>query len=163
MGEDDVFNDDFFDYEIPDDLKIEDEETDDREIDDEKIYDLLLVRSIQIYEFPYLDKPALLAKQNINSQLKFNLESAGLYCYKPNQRINGKKHLNLVTNCLIFKTNNQSEEQINIEFSNNNYKNLVEFNIIEEIHPSNYISPYLRGDDIDPCFLVQKNQFVSNY
>jgi len=128
-----------------------------------KTHDRLLIRPIQIYEFPYLAQSEPLAKQNINSQLHFNLESIGVYFYKSNQRINGIQSLNLIANLLLFKTNNLLKKHINIELLNNKYKNLVEFNVIEKIHLNNYISPYLKDKNIDPCFLIQKNQFVSNY
>ena len=129
----------------------------------EKTYDRLLVRPIQIYEFPYVATHEILAKQNINPQLHFNLESVGTYFYKSNQRINGVKSFNLVANLLLFKTNNLFKKHINIELSNNKYKNAVEFNVIEKIRFNNHISPYLRDKNIDPCFLVQKDQFVTNY
>ena len=128
-----------------------------------KTHDRLLIRPIQIYEFPYSAQSEILAKQNINSQLHFNLESIGVYFYKSNQRINGIQSLNLIANLLLFKTNNLLKKHINIELLNNKYKNLVEFNVIEKIHLNNYISPYLKDKNIDPCFLIQKNQFVSNY
>ena len=128
-----------------------------------KNQDRLLVRPIQIYEFPYLAQSEPIAQQNVNSQLQFNFESLGVYFYKSNQRITGIQSLNLVANLLLFKTNNLSKKHINIELSNNKYKNLVEFNVIEKIQLNNYISPNLRDKNIDPCFLVQKNQFVSNY
>ena len=85
----------------------------------EKTYDRLLVRPIQIYEFPYVATHEILAKQNINPQLHFNLESVGTYFYKSNQRINGVKSFNLVANLLLFKTNNLFKKHINIELSNN--------------------------------------------
>ena len=37
------------------------------------------------------------------------------------------------------------------------------FSIIEKIQFNNYIEPNLRDKNIDPCFLIQKDQFVSNY
>ena len=128
-----------------------------------KNHDRLLVRPIQIYEFPYLAPSSPFGKQSINSQLHFNLESIAVYFYKSNQRINGIKNVNLIANLLLFKTNNLFKKHINIELSNNKHKNLVDFNIIEKIHFNNYIAPNLRDKNIDPCFLIQKNQFVSNY
>ena len=129
----------------------------------EKKHDRLLVRPIQIYEFSHLAQSSPSLKQNTNPQFEFNLKSTSVYFYKSNQRINGIQSLNLVANLLLFKTNNLFKKHINIELSTNKYKNLVNFNIIEKIHLNNYISPHLRDKNIDPCFLIQKNQFVSNY
>ena len=128
-----------------------------------KNHDRLLVRPIQIYEFPYAAPSSPLAKQMVGSPSQFNLESTALYFYKSNQRINGIKNVNLIANLLLFKTNNLFKKQINIELSNNKHKNSVDFNIIEKIQFNNYIAPNLRDKNIDPCFLIQKNQFVSNY
>ena len=95
----------------------------------------------------------------VGSPSQFNLESTALYFYKSNQRINGIKNVNLIANLLLFKTNNLFKKQINIELSNNKHKNSVDFNIIEKIQFNNYIAPNLRDKNIDPCFLIQKNQF----
>merc|ERR1711935_116868 len=126
-----------------------------------KNHDRLLVRPIQIYEFPYLTPSS--PEQTISSQSQFTLESTAIYFYKSNQRINGIKNVNLIANLLLFKTNNLFKKQINIELSNNKHKNSVDFNIIEKIHFNNYIAPNLRDKNIDPCFLIQKDQFISNY
>ena len=126
-----------------------------------KNHDRLLVRPIQIYEFPYLSPSFPVQVQNSHSQ--FNLESTSVYFYKSNQRINGIKNVNLVANLLLFKTNNLFKKQINIELLNNRHKNSVDFNIIEKIQFNNYIAPNLRDKNIDPCFLIQKDQFISNY
>ena len=126
-----------------------------------KNHDRLLVRPIQIYEFPYLTPSS--PEHTISSQSQFTLESTAIYFYKSNQRINGIKNVNLIANLLLFKTNNLFKKQINIELSNNKHKNSVDFNIIEKIHFNNYIAPNLRDKNIDPCFLIQKDQFISNY
>ena len=128
-----------------------------------KNHDRLLVRPIQIYEFPHAMGSTPLSNQLVTSTSQFNLESRALYFYKSNQRINGTKHVNLIADFLLFKTNNLFKKQINIELLNNKYKKSVDFNIIEKIQFNNYIEPNLRDKNIDPCFLIQKNQFVSNY
>ena len=128
-----------------------------------KNHDRLLVRPIQIYEFPHAMGSVPLSNQLVTSTSQFNLESRALYFYKSNQRINGTKHVNLIADFLLFKTNNLFKKQINIELLNNKYKKSVDFNIIEKIQFNNYIEPNLRDKNIDPCFLIQKDQFVSNY
>merc|ERR1712157_337 len=104
-----------------------------------------------------------LKKQTVNLNSQFNLESAAIYFYKPNQRINGIKNVNLVANLLLFKTNNLFKKQITIELLNNKHKNSVDFNITETINFKTYIAPNLRDKNIDPCLLVQKDQFIGNY
>merc|ERR1712157_496558 len=126
-----------------------------------KNHDRLLVRPIQLYEFPYLS--SFSRELTSSSQSQFNLESTAIYFYKSNQLINGIKNVNLIANLLLFKTNNLFKKQINIELLNNKYKNSVDFNIIEKINFNNYIAPNLRDKNIDPCCLVQKNQFLGNY
>ena len=128
-----------------------------------KNQDRLLVRPIELYEFPYSAPSSPLEEQTSSSTAQFHLESKSLYFYKPNQRINGKQHVNLIANFLLFKTNHLSKKQITIELANNTHKKSVDFNITEKIQFNNYISPNLRDQNIDPCFLIQKNQFVSSY
>ena len=130
---------------------------------DEENQDRLLVRPIQIYEFPHLAPPSPFEQKSNGSESQFNLESKTVYFYKSNQRINGIKNVNLISNLLLFKTNNLFKKHINLELANNKHKNSVDFNITEKIHFNNYIAPNLRDKNIDPCLLVQKNQFVSNY
>ena len=125
--------------------------------------DRLLVRPIQIYEFPYATTSFPLAEKTVNYSPQFNLESKSLYFYKSNQRINGTKNVNLIANFLLFKTNNLFKKHITIELLNNKHKKSVDFNITEKMQFNNYIAPNLRDKNIDPCFLIQKNQFVSNY
>jgi DNA-directed RNA polymerase subunit beta' len=125
--------------------------------------DQLLVRPVEIYEFPYSNIHPTNLKLSCNEQSLFNLESKSVYFYKSNQSIKGIKNLNLVSNILSFKTNKSLNNNINIELSNNQKKNLVDFNVIEKLCLTNYIPPNLKYKDIQPCFLIQENQFVSNY
>jgi DNA-directed RNA polymerase subunit beta' len=125
--------------------------------------DQLLVRPVEIYEFPYSNIHPINSQLSYNEQSLFNLESKSVYFYKSNQSIKGIKNLNLVSNILSFKTNKTLNNNINIELSNNQKKNLVNFNVIEKLCLTNYIPPNLKYKDIQPCFLIQENQFVSNY
>ena len=125
--------------------------------------DQLLVRPVEIYEFSYSNIQPINSQLSCNEQSLFNLESKSVYFYKSNQSIKGIKNLNLVSNILSFKTNKSLNNNINIELSNNQNKNLVDFNVIEKLCLTNYIPPNLKYKDIQPCFLIQENQFVSNY
>jgi DNA-directed RNA polymerase beta'' subunit len=126
-----------------------------------KTTDQLLVRPIEIYEFPYSNfYPSNLEN---NNQSIFNLDSKSLYFYKSNQTIKGTKPLNLVSKVLTFKTNKSVNNNIRIELLNNKKKNSIDFNIIEKLCLTNYISPNLKYQEIKPCFIIQQNQFISNY
>mgnify|MGYP000719083774 FL=1 len=100
---------------------------------------------------------------NQESQTIFNLKSKALYFYKSNQFIKGIKNLTLISNVLMFNTNKLLNNNITIELSNNQKKNSVNFKIIEKLCLNNYIPPNLKYKDIQPCFLIQENQFLSNY
>ena len=125
--------------------------------------DQLLVRSIQIYEFPYSVKESNSLKNANHLHLPFKFEPISLYNYKSNQQINGIENFDLVANLLLFKINKSFNQNINIELSNNKNKKSAELKIIETLRLNNYISPNLRYKNIQPCFLAQKNQFVSSY
>lgn len=125
--------------------------------------DQLLVRPVQIYEFPYSTIDNINSKLNCDDSFILNVTSKSIYFYKSNQSIKGLQNLNLVSHVLSFKTNRSLNNQISVELSNNSKKNLVNFNVIEKLCLTNYLPPKLKYKDIQPCFLIQKNQFVSNY
>lgn len=125
--------------------------------------DQLLVRPIQIYEFAHSTNNSLpSALKNINNST-FNLTSKSTYCYKSNQLIKGTKDLNLISNVLIFKTNQALNKNINIKLSNNRKFGYINFDVIEKLKLTNYIIPSLRYQDIQSCLLIQDNQFISSY
>lgn len=125
--------------------------------------DQLLLRPVEIYEFPYSNIDKINSKVNWNDQSSFNLTLKSIYFYKSNQCIKSLKNLNLISNILIFKTNRSLNNNINVELLNNSKKNLVNFNVIEKLCLTNYLPPNLKYKNIQPCFLTQENQFVSNY
>lgn len=124
-----------------------------------KTTDHLVIRPIEIYEFPYSNNSLI----NLKNQPLFNLEPKSVYFYKSNQKIKGIENINLISNILRFKINKSINNDINIKLSNNQKKNCVEFRFIEKLSLNNYISPNLKYKDIQSCFLIQQNQFVSNY
>ena len=121
--------------------------------------DQLLVRPLEIYEFPYSTTTVI---ETPNESI-FNLNSKSIYSYKSGQSIKGIQNLNLVSSTLTFKTNKLLSNNIILELSNNRKTNSVDFHVIEKLTLNNYLSPNLRYEDIQPCFLIQKNQFISNY
>ena len=126
-----------------------------------KNIDQLLVRPIKIYEFPHFNDKQI-CPQTIN-QSTFQVESKSIYLYKSAQIIKSIKSLNLVSNLLTFKTNKSLNNNITIELGNHRKNQSVHFKIIEKLCLKNYIPPYLRYKDIQSCFVVQENQFVSSY
>ena len=123
----------------------------------EKNSEQLLIRPIEIYEFPHFK--LFESKSNSNSKL----ESKATFLYKPNQTIKGTKNLNLISNLLSFKNNKLLKNNIHIEVRNNQKTNSVDFQTTERLHLNNYISPYLKYKNLQSCFLVQQNQFVDSY
>jgi DNA-directed RNA polymerase subunit beta' len=121
--------------------------------------DKLLIRPVKIYELSYKNISPL----NLKSSEIFNLESHSIYSYKSHQSIKGIKSLDLISNILTFKTTKSLKNNLNIELLNNIKKNSVDFIITEKLSLTNYLPPNLKYKEIQPCFLIQKNQFVSSY
>ena len=121
----------------------------------------LFVRPIQLYEVPYLVPGSNSLHQKSNSQFQF--ESLSVNCYKSRQQIYGHENVNLVANLLLFKTTNFFKKNIHVQLVNNRSKKSVNFYTIEKLSLNNYISSNLRDKNIQPCFLIQKNQFIGNY
>jgi DNA-directed RNA polymerase beta'' subunit len=125
--------------------------------------DQLLVRPIEIYEFTNSDNSWTPSSLTTSNNSTFNLVPKSTYCYKSNQWIKGTKTLNLISNVLIFKTNRALDKNINIKLSNNRKVGSINFDVIENLKLTNYITPNLRYQNIQSCLLIQENQFVSNY
>jgi len=123
----------------------------------------LLVRPIEIYEFPYLilKNINLANKANQDSNFKFEINSR--YFYKSNQKIKGTKNLNLILNFLVFKSNKFLNRDINVELLKNKKTGSIDFNFSEKFNLNTYISPNLRYKKLKSCFLIQPNQFVDQY
>ena len=68
-----------------------------------KKFDQLLVRPIEIYEFPLSINSTFNSNLNYHDKSNFNFELKTAYCYKPNQTIKSKRSLNLISNILTFK------------------------------------------------------------
>lgn len=123
----------------------------------------LLVRPIDIYEFPYINQnvPNMI-NSGTNNDI-FTFKSKSLYFYKSNQAIKSQQGQNLISHILTFKTNKLVNKNVSIELRNNSKLKSVQFNLIENLSLTNYIPPSLKYKHIQPCLLVQKNQYISNY
>ena len=123
----------------------------------------LLIRPIELYEFPYSNVNLINSQNKINLNSNFKLESKTTYIYKPNQILKGTKNLNLAANTLTFKTNKLLNTNVNIELINNKKTNSIDFRISEKLCLNNHISPYLKYKNLQPCFIIQQNQFIDSY
>ena len=123
----------------------------------------LLIRPVELYELPYSNLNSINSQNKKNLNANFKLGTKIIYAYKPNQILKGIQNLNLVINRLTFKTDTFLNNQINIEFANNKKTNSVDFRISERLNLNNYISPYLKYKNLQPCSLIQRNQFVDRY
>jgi len=126
-----------------------------------KTTDQLLVRPFQLYEFP---KTTDLGVKSINNDNAiFNLTLDSIYSYKSGQFIKGHQNLSLIATFLKFKTNKLINNNLNFELSRDKKMKIINFNVLEKLSLNNYISPNLRYKNIKACFLIQQNQFLSNY
>ena len=129
-----------------------------------KKIDQLLVRPIEIYEFPHSMTSIFNSNLNYDDKSSFNFELKSIYIYKPNQTIKSKRSLNLISNVLNFKINKISNNNnINIELLNNQKYNVINLKIVEKLFLNNFIPPHLKYKNIESCFIIQENQFVSRY
>ena len=125
--------------------------------------DQLLIRPVEIYELPYLTILNANSQLSFKNSFLFNFCEKNLYFYKSNQYIKGIKDLNLVSNILTFKINKSINNNLRLELVNNQKNNSVDFIISEKLSLNSYIPPNLKYKNIQPCSLVQKTQFISNY
>ena len=123
----------------------------------------LLVRPIEIYEFPYTNLTCPSSLQLENSTSPFTIKSQFIYCYKPNQIIKGTKNLTLVSNVLTFKSQQLLNKSNNIELVQDKKINSLNLCLSEKISFNNYIAPDLRYKNIQSSTLIQKNQFIDQY
>jgi len=123
----------------------------------------LLIRPIEIYEFAHPNLNLLKSQNKSNLNSNFELQSNVSYTYKPNQILKGMKNLNLVANTLTFKTNKLLNNNVSIELLSNKKTESIDCQISEKLCLNNYISPYLKYKNLQPCFLIQQNQFVDRY
>ena len=128
-----------------------------------KSADQLLIRPVQIYEFPYS------CFQKVNQNLppfgasNFQLEPYVTYSYKSNQIVKGIKPLNLINTELRFPIQKSFHKNIHLELRNSYKKNSVQLHVTEKLSLINYLAPNLRYQVIQPCLLIQKNQFINAY
>ena len=124
-----------------------------------KNLDQLIIRPIEIYEFPHLNKN--LKKLDTTGSNLF--DSKLNYSYKPNQTIKVSKNLNLISNFINLNLQLSLNKNIEIELFRNTKTKLINLKINEKISLNNYLVPQLRYKNIQSSFLVQSNQFIDQY
>jgi DNA-directed RNA polymerase beta'' subunit len=128
-----------------------------------KNHEQLLVRPIEIYEFPYQYLTSSINSKLPNLIAPFTIKSQFIYSYKSNQVIKGTKNLTLVSNVLRFKSKQLLNKSNNIELVQNRKVNCLNFYLSEKICFNNFIAPNLRYKNIKSSNLIQKNQFIDQY
>ena len=128
-----------------------------------KNHEQLLVRPIEIYEFPYE-----YLTSSINSKLSkpispFTIQSQFIYSYKSNQIVKGTRNLLLVSNVLTFKSKQSLNQTNNIKLVQNKKVNSLKFYLSEKICFNNFIAPDLRYKNIQSSNLIQQKQFIDQY
>lgn len=123
----------------------------------------LLVRPIEIYEFPYLNNISAKIQNTHNKDSNIRLSSKIIYSYKPNQLIKGTRNLNLISTILTLKSKETVTKNLNLELSHNQKTKLIDLKISEKFNLNHYISPNLRYKNLQSCLLIQPNQFIDRY
>jgi DNA-directed RNA polymerase beta'' subunit len=123
----------------------------------------LLVRPIELYEFPYKDLTSPIKPKLLDSSLPFTINSKCTYSYKPNQIIKGTKNLTLVSNILTFKSNRLLNKSNNIKLIQNKKIPSLNFCLSEKICFNNFIAADLQYKNIQSSNLIQQKQFIDQY
>ena len=123
----------------------------------------LLVRPVEIYEFPHVELNKIYTKNNFNENVTINLINKTVYSYKSNQSIKGTQNLNLTSSSLILDFKSSLSKNTSIELVENPKKLTVTLQINDKISLNNYLLPELKYKNIDSCLLLQSNQFIDKY
>jgi DNA-directed RNA polymerase subunit beta' len=123
----------------------------------------LLVRPVNVYEFPHVQFNQIYTKNNFNRNVTINFLNKTVYSYKSNQTIKGSQNLNLTSSSLILDFKNSLSKNTTIEFVQNPNKVTVTLQVNDKISLNNYLLPELKYKNIDSCLLLQSNQFIDKY
>ena len=125
--------------------------------------DQLLIRPIQLYEFPKTKDAEQIFQNDYSFSQILKLKIKSNYIYKSNQQINTSKELDLVSHVLKSKMDGSILKNIDIEFKLIEKSNVINIQVVENLRFNNYIQPKLKYRNIESCLLVQKNQFIDSY
>ena len=123
----------------------------------------LLIRPLQIYEFPrkqhlesnFQSSNILEKKSKIERKLKFN--------YRSKQKIKTAQSINIVSEVLKIKMPRTFNTNKTIELINYKKQNVTILRLTKDFQFNNYILPILKYKNILSCLLIQKNQFIDKY
>ena len=123
----------------------------------------LLVRPIEIYEFPYKNSISGSCVKSKKSKLPSTIKSQFLYSYKPGQIIKSTQNLTLISPVILLKSQKILNKTNKIELTYQKHNNLLNVCLSEKISFNNYIAPDLRYKNIQSSLLVQQHQFIDQY
>jgi DNA-directed RNA polymerase subunit beta' len=123
----------------------------------------LLVRPVEIYEFPYSSSHSIQSQNELNRDSNVRFKTNLIYSYKSHQKIRGSKNFNLISNVLRFDSNDLFNPNGTIELFPNQSCKSIDLQISETLNLNNFIIPNLRYKNIQSCFLIQPNQFIDKY
>ena len=123
----------------------------------------LLIRLVQLYEFPHVQKIHRILKTRNLIQQNVTINVNRNFVYQTNQHIQTNQTQNLVTEFLDLKINKSLSKNLSIELINNFKSKSVDFAIIKKLNLNNYLSPILKYKNLQSCSLFQKNQFIDRY
>lgn len=121
----------------------------------------VLIRPIELYEFPKIKTIEQIFQKDTPLQKILNLKIESKLSYKSNQTVKTKNNLNLVCESLNF-IKYFSKNKL-VKLVNNVNKNELNFQIIENLYLNQYIHPKLKYKNLESCSQIQKNQFVDRY
>lgn len=123
----------------------------------------LLIRRIQLYEFPNIEKVTRIFKADVNIEQKLKVNLNSDFIYKSNQKLDTNNSLNLVSEFLYFKNSHSFSKDLTIELKSNKKTGYVNFYTINKLNLNGYVSPTLKYKNLESCELIQTNQFIDIY
>ena len=123
----------------------------------------LLIRPIQLYEFPHIQKVNQIFKNQLLIEEKLKISTNAHFVYKSNQRIQTNKSIHLVTEFLYLKTHQSFLKDLSIEILNDKTQHSITFQTTNKLNLNSYLSPTLKYKNLESCPLIQKNQFIDIY
>ena len=128
-----------------------------------KTGDQLLVRSIQLYEYPHKKTIKHIFKDTKILNKSLQLATDSNLVYQSNQKIKAKISLDLALEVINLKFLQSVKNELSIELRNNLNFSAVEFKTHNQIKLNNYIVPKLKYKNLNSCILIQQSQFIDHY
>lgn len=123
----------------------------------------LLIRPIQLYEFPSFKTTKNIFKDPEQIEKILELETGLNITYLSKQEIQTKTSINLASEVINLEFPHFSNPKLSIELVNNENQKVIEFKFYNSLNLNNYILPKLKYKNLKSCTLFQKNQFVDHY